>query len=838
MQFGGETGLGLGLGLGFVVLLWGVTGGMAATPITGCTTIDTPGSYELTGAISNGTADPCIEITTGDVSLDGAGHTVDGAGSGTGTGILARGNGTLTNVTVRNLTVTGFQRGIRYRHLTQGTVTDATVTANTGLGILLETTSDTTVATTTVSGHARGGIRIHDSTNTAVDTLDVTANGGAGIAIQGDSDHTDVTASTISDNRHGISITSRSNHTTIAATSITNNTIDGVAIDTANGTHLQNVTATANGGWALHQVDDGVTTTTTFDVGSAVVATRSEAVALGPIDAPTSPPTGQAAAGGRLNATDTGSGAVLRLNLTYTTTAGVDEPSLRLWRHDGSWSQLPAPNTVDTTADVVSATITTFPPGPAEYAALGNASTATPTPTPTPTATATPTSTPTPTPTATPTGTQTVGQPPATPQPSPTPPPVTVGDCMDIDQPGSYVLTQDLLDRSEDVCIDIRTGGVTLDGTGHTIDSDGSSSTAAIRAADPAGGTLTDVAVHSVEVSDWAAGVRYASVGDGAVEAVTVVDNVRGVDIEDSTAVTVDGVDGSDNGEAGGTLGLQGGTVRVMDTTDSIVRAVDATPSSGAFTGVTVSGGTNVTVAGVTVDGGEIGVMAAGGADHLVRSATVVAPGAVGVNAQSSSRFELHDSSITDSPDHGVGIVALQDARVVNVTVANSGTHALTTNPSVTNLTVRMFTVGAATAPTTVDAAGDSFTLSAVPSPPSDPGGEQNLSRFVAVGGTNPSVLVNVSYTAGDVVAADVNDTTIDPWVHDGTWSQATGTAGTDTGGQYVYVQVSSADVVVAPLGEAGSGASIGAGAGFGGLAALVAVVAALAVMAGLARRS
>lgn len=76
----------------------------APTPVNSCTTIDTPGSYELTTDIVDSSTDPCIAITASDVRFDGAAHTVDGAGSGTG--IRVRGNGTLSNVTVRNTTVT------------------------------------------------------------------------------------------------------------------------------------------------------------------------------------------------------------------------------------------------------------------------------------------------------------------------------------------------------------------------------------------------------------------------------------------------------------------------------------------------------------------------------------------------------------------------------------------------------------------------------------------------------------------------------------------------------------------------------------------------------------
>lgn len=219
--------------------------------------------------------------------------------------------------------------------------------------------------------------------------------------------------------------------------------------------------------------------------------------------------------------------------MSYGSTTGVDESSLRLWRHDGTWTQLPAPNGVDTVDDYVYANVTSFPGPPAEYGALGDDATAPP---------ATPT-TPTPTPTATPV--QTVDPTPATPT---TPAPVPVDDCVDIDEPGVYELQGDLLDRPEDVCIDIQVGGVTFDGNGHTIDSDGSSSITGVRAGDFSGASSADVVVRDVEVRDWYRGVWFHAVDGGAIRDVTSTNQTIGVTVEDGAAIAVTDVTGTDSG--------------------------------------------------------------------------------------------------------------------------------------------------------------------------------------------------------------------------------------------------------------------------------------------------
>jgi len=56
----------------------------APTPVNACTTIDSPGEYQLTADVANSGQNACIRVTSDDVMLDGNGHTLDGTGSGAG----------------------------------------------------------------------------------------------------------------------------------------------------------------------------------------------------------------------------------------------------------------------------------------------------------------------------------------------------------------------------------------------------------------------------------------------------------------------------------------------------------------------------------------------------------------------------------------------------------------------------------------------------------------------------------------------------------------------------------------------------------------------------------
>ncbi len=80
---------------------------------------------------------------------------------------------------------------------------------------------------------------------------------------------------------------------------------------------------------------------------------------------------------------------------------------------------------------------------------------------------------------------------------------IDIDSCMEIDQPGEYSLIVDLVNRSENPCIDITASNVILDGFGHVID--GSGSGTGIRVGN------TDVTVRNLTVRDWYYGIRLES---------------------------------------------------------------------------------------------------------------------------------------------------------------------------------------------------------------------------------------------------------------------------------------------------------------------------------------
>ena len=129
--------------------------GADATRIDSCTTITEPGAYVLTADIEDNKrtrlSESCIRIAADDVTFDGGGHLVDGRGISDTRGVTANG----TNVTVRNVSVSDWDRGIYYTNVSGGTIEGVNATEN-GFGIDLDRSREVTITNSDVSGNLIG----------------------------------------------------------------------------------------------------------------------------------------------------------------------------------------------------------------------------------------------------------------------------------------------------------------------------------------------------------------------------------------------------------------------------------------------------------------------------------------------------------------------------------------------------------------------------------------------------------------------------------------------------------------------------------------------------------
>ena len=143
----------------------------APTPIDSCRTIADDGQYVLTSDIENSSGSTCVQILSSDVVFDGGGHTIEGANANESVGVKVNNSLTsLSNVTVRNVTTTGWTAGVYYRDAQNGSIENVNASANRRHGVLLRAASDTRVENVTAVGNGRWSLYAVGNTTDVVGT--------------------------------------------------------------------------------------------------------------------------------------------------------------------------------------------------------------------------------------------------------------------------------------------------------------------------------------------------------------------------------------------------------------------------------------------------------------------------------------------------------------------------------------------------------------------------------------------------------------------------------------------------------------------------------------------
>ncbi|MHC1635326.1 MAG: right-handed parallel beta-helix repeat-containing protein, partial [Candidatus Methanospirareceae archaeon] len=199
-----------------------------AEEITSCITITSPGYYILVDDIVNCSEFHCIQIQSSDVILDGRGHVVSGRDRIGSSGIYVY--GPYTNVTIKNLTVTGWDVGIYFRNVENSSILNNTASLNRH-GIAIYSSFNITIMNNTVNQNTLDGIAIHSSTNNTVIYNDVRLNND-GIFIDS-SENNLIFDNNIISCRTGVNIF-HSNNNTIACNGVDLSGDYGIYINYAN----------------------------------------------------------------------------------------------------------------------------------------------------------------------------------------------------------------------------------------------------------------------------------------------------------------------------------------------------------------------------------------------------------------------------------------------------------------------------------------------------------------------------------------------------------------------------------------------------------------------------
>lgn len=341
------------------------------TEIDSCTTIDQPGRYVLTEDITNTTATECIHITANDVVFDGQGHTIDSNGDGR-RGVYVHSDATrLTNVTVRDVTVTNWKdAGIEFEAVDNGRIVNNTAINNEEDGIELDSSDNNTVLNNNASRNDFFGITLIVSNNNRVVDNEAKMNGYNGIDVLYSATNYIAGNNASANGNDGIRLYG-SAHSVLKNNTVNANGGNGL---TAYYYSYDNVfinnTAVDNGKWAYYsrqspqRFSDPLTlnnTITNLDLGETTVSFEAKDVALTLEETPPKPPENRSGIHTYLNITNTSADAFIHLNVSYTgqEIEEIHESSLQMWRYNGSWSVIPGSG-VNEVENYVYATITEF----------------------------------------------------------------------------------------------------------------------------------------------------------------------------------------------------------------------------------------------------------------------------------------------------------------------------------------------------------------------------------------------------------------------------------------------------------------------------------------------
>lgn len=279
-------------------------GRVSGTPIDSCTTITEPGRYVLESDVTaDETVDTCLRVRSSDVVVEGAGNDIEGVGAfGTaGVAVESPGGGRLSNVTVLNVTVRGWDDGVRLVRVDGGRLAGVTATDDRVGVLVLNTRNVALVDVVARDNRLRGVSLLEDSADNRLVNTTATGNQfGIHLAEPGARNNTLIDGAA-ADNEFGVVLVAAHGNT-LRGTEATGNRIAGVWLagarnntiadsvvsnrfygvfltDRANGNRLVNTTARGNAVGVRLRSSDGnraARTTATDSSDAAVLLISSD----------------------------------------------------------------------------------------------------------------------------------------------------------------------------------------------------------------------------------------------------------------------------------------------------------------------------------------------------------------------------------------------------------------------------------------------------------------------------------------------------------------------------------------------------------------------------------
>ncbi|GAB6284169.1 MAG: hypothetical protein STSR0009_03680 [Methanoregula sp.] len=215
--------------------------------------ITTAGTYELQNDITT-TTSPCIQISASDVIFDGMGHSIIGTDHWNRIGIQVQNS----NVTVRNVTVSTWLRGLNYASAPNSRIEQVTSTTTT-YGIWVESSPGVVINGSRVINGQYNDILVRSgSTGIQINNSQLSGPSQIGIRIEGSSHNVAINGSTVSgstedaiylENSNGLNLTASwlvDNSRGIRLYNSHQNTVYNNQFRNSNNAFISGSTSTAN----------------------------------------------------------------------------------------------------------------------------------------------------------------------------------------------------------------------------------------------------------------------------------------------------------------------------------------------------------------------------------------------------------------------------------------------------------------------------------------------------------------------------------------------------------------------------------------------------------------
>lgn len=208
-------------------------GAQSPTRIDSCTTVSEPGRYVLVADVEAADAGQCLRIRASDVVLEGRDRAVNGTGAfGTAGVTVGTWDAGVSNVTVRNLTVSGWDDGVRLTNVAASAVAGVTATGS-RIGVLAMNATGTRFVDVRATGNAVHGVSLDDaSRGNALEDVTAADNALFGVRLGADAADNEVRNATARGNEYGVVLAGADGNRVVGGAA-TDNRVAGVWLSLA-----------------------------------------------------------------------------------------------------------------------------------------------------------------------------------------------------------------------------------------------------------------------------------------------------------------------------------------------------------------------------------------------------------------------------------------------------------------------------------------------------------------------------------------------------------------------------------------------------------------------------